>query len=99
MITLEDIQEEELSLSPFGKPNKNPSECLPREPSTDMHYIEFKIPGQRIYPLDKEIPLRNSDTQETIANIIIKDATHYLTDGKPTTSGNYRIMSLNKNGE
>lgn len=84
----------ELALRAFGTPERKLEECLPKEIIRGLNF-PFLKEGQRVYPLNKDIPLKETQGKgklsKTLALVRITHYTHELIDSKSYTLGSYSI--------
>jgi hypothetical protein len=86
-----------LTLRANNSRNRHAEECLPSDLESGM-YVRFRKKGQRIYRIDREIPLLKTDgngkLSNPIASVLIEKPTHELINKEIWTTGHYRIMQL-----
>ena len=87
----------DLCLRAYGTKGRQDAECLPEKLVEGATY-HFLKQGQRNYWLEGEIALRQTQGEQRlskpIASIRIKEATHFLGDGKPYTRGKYEVIEV-----
>ena len=81
----------------FKKGVRKKEECVP-EILKAGHIYEFLKKGQRLYWIEGEIPLLetqgNQQLSKPLASIIILEATHFLLQGEPYTKGKYKVVQV-----
>ena len=87
----------DLALREYGTGGRLETECLPKDLKEGEEY-EFLKTGQRNFWLEGACPLRttggNQKLSRPIAAVQIVNYTHSLKDGKPHTSGIYRVIQI-----
>jgi len=87
----------DLALRKSSTTNREKEECLPEIIEKGKTY-NFLKEGQRVYWLDGELALLKTKGEQQlsrpIASIRILEATHFLKNNKPYTSGKYKIIEV-----
>lgn len=77
--------------------NREADECIPDKLTVGSLYT-FTKQGQRIYALNKEMPLLetqgNHQFSSELAIVSIQEVSHYLEQGEVYTKGSYRVIRL-----
>jgi hypothetical protein len=85
------------NISEFKDGHRRIEECIPEILEAGKVY-DFLKEGQRNYWLDGEIALLetkgNEELSSPIASIIVREATHFRTDGKNYTKGKFEIVEV-----
>jgi len=90
------------NISEFKDGERKIEECIP-EPLLEGKIYNFLKKGQRLYWLNGELPLRETEGGQILlkplASVIILEATHFKENGEVHTKGKYKIVKIIKNGE
>jgi hypothetical protein len=85
------------SMKEFHAGRRQQEECIP-DPIISGHEYPFSKLGQRNYWLDGELPLVETNGNQSFsrprASIMILEATHVKIDGEVWTRGMYRVVEV-----
>jgi hypothetical protein len=85
------------NIAEFKAGRRGLEECIPEKIEEGKNYPFLKS-GQRIYWLEGEIPLVQTDGKEhlsrPLASIHILEATHFIRDGSIWTRGTYHVVDV-----
>ena len=85
------------SIADFKAGKRKKEECVPEHLKTGNLY-DFLKRGQRVYWLEGEIPLVETDGHQQLsaplASIVILEATHFVLQGASWTKGQYKAVEV-----
>ncbi len=87
----------DLALRRFGTPGRGAEKCLPEKLVAGQTY-KFLKEGQRNYWMEGEVPLvateGNGQLSRPVASVHIREATHFVEDGRVNTRGLYEVVEV-----